>query len=223
MDRRVEAFRREAARIKSRGTGRRYPVAVRTLAVEYARAQIAKGASTAAIAAELGIPGQTLTYWFSKETSEATLLPVRVVARSEREPAAEDATVRVLTPEGLVIAGLTTRNVSTSSRHRRLKIYEGSEVADAAPPVSLSTPGRAMCGAGLRRSVGSLRVHVSSGALRAFSTGTRASSRTSGLMWTTLGGRRATGRPRTKRSGWASKAASRVRWRAAASSSTRPK
>src|SRR5512139_2968050 len=108
MDRRVEAFQREAARIKSRGTGRRYPASVRTLAVEYARAQIAKGASTAAIAAELGIPGQTLTYWLSKETFEATLLPVRVVARSEREPATDDATVRVLTPEGLVIAGLTT-------------------------------------------------------------------------------------------------------------------
>ena len=63
MDRRVEVFRREAARIGRGGTGRRYPASARAMAVEYARAQIAKGVTVAAIAAELGVPGQTLTYW----------------------------------------------------------------------------------------------------------------------------------------------------------------
>ncbi len=108
MDRRVEVFRREAARIGRGGTGRRYPASARAMAVKYARAQIAKGVTVAAIAAELGVPGQTLTYWMSKTSSEPKLLPVRVVDRVERAADIEEATVRVLTPEGLVIAGLTT-------------------------------------------------------------------------------------------------------------------
>lgn len=44
----------------------------------------------------------------SKTSSEPKLLPVRVVDRVERAADIEEATVRVLTPEGLVIAGLTT-------------------------------------------------------------------------------------------------------------------
>ena len=147
MDRRVEVFRREAARIGRGGTGRRYPASARAMAVKYARAQIAKGVTVAAIAAELGVPGQTLTYWMCNRylspicraaQIEATLLrcspppapSVRLVAGSsaERRAARGDqdpwAGGTSMTPTGLrscsrsSVARVAAQYLGASSRKR---------------------------------------------------------------------------------------------------------
>lgn len=107
MDRRLEAFRRGAARIGARNTGRRYSAELRALAIEYAQSRITSGEASRSVADELGVPAQTLAYWLSKVAGTNALIPVEIV-RHESPVASSEGSVRVLLPEGIVIAGLTT-------------------------------------------------------------------------------------------------------------------
>lgn len=78
MDRRVQEFRRGAARLESKTTGRPYPSPLRELAVSSAREHVAAGGAVSSAAASLEVPPQTLTYWLSKASGCTALSRVEM-------------------------------------------------------------------------------------------------------------------------------------------------
>ncbi|HYG69851.1 MAG TPA: hypothetical protein VD838_19400 [Anaeromyxobacteraceae bacterium] len=87
-------FRAAVRRAGPRGAGRRYPPALRQMAVEYFERRRAAGATVEAISRELGVKRHTLVAWTSvAEAAEVPrFVPVNVVA--ERP-----------TPSGFVVHG----------------------------------------------------------------------------------------------------------------------
>lgn len=104
MDRRVQEFRRGAARLESRTTGRRYPSALRELAVSIAREHVATGGTVSSAAATLGVPAQTLTYWLNKASGCMALVRVDV---AREEDVRETSTIAITLPCGTVVSGMT--------------------------------------------------------------------------------------------------------------------
>lgn len=88
MEGKVAEFREAAQRRRSQGSGARYPDGMRHFAMSHAKSRLAVGASMHSIAKELGIAGQTLSYWLgTRETKRpvaSRFVPVTVV--SEPEP-----------------------------------------------------------------------------------------------------------------------------------------
>ena len=91
-------LRRELAAL--RGPGVYYPEPLRERAARWARQQLAAGATTAAVAASLGIGRDTLRRWTSPPPTTA-LVPVEIVDA----PAVGE--VSVVSPNGFRISGLT--------------------------------------------------------------------------------------------------------------------
>jgi predicted transcriptional regulator len=110
IDDELRDLRRELARIE-RGRGLWYPDALRERAAAWARARREVGATWREISATVGLPAETLRRWTSAAARDArpALVPIEIV----REPEAEDhgvadRDVRIMTPGGLRIEGLTT-------------------------------------------------------------------------------------------------------------------
>jgi hypothetical protein len=91
-------LRRELA--AQRGPGVYYPEPLRERARRWARQQLAAGATTAAVAASLGIGRDTLRRWIAPASTLA-LVPVEIV------DAPRAAEVCVVSPSGFRISGLT--------------------------------------------------------------------------------------------------------------------
>jgi transposase-like protein len=82
MDGKVAEFRKAAERRRSEGTAARYPEEMRQFALAHVKARVASGASMHSIAKELGVAGQTLSYWLhaseAKRAVGARFVPVTV-------------------------------------------------------------------------------------------------------------------------------------------------
>jgi transposase-like protein len=63
MTSKMAEFRRVAGQRREQGTSARYPEAMKRFALAHAKERIAAGASVQRAAKELGLAGQTLTYW----------------------------------------------------------------------------------------------------------------------------------------------------------------
>jgi hypothetical protein len=113
IDDEIRDLRRELARIE-RGRGLWYPDALRERAAAWARAQRDVGATWREISAAVGLPAETLRRWTSvtaRDTS-AVLVPIEIVGERKVEAdGADDRDVRIVTPGGLRIEGLTTADV----------------------------------------------------------------------------------------------------------------
>jgi len=83
-----------------RGPGVYYPEPLRERATRWARQRLATGATIAAVAASLGIGGDTLRRWMAPATTTA-LVPVEIV------DAPRAGEVSVVSPSGFRINGLT--------------------------------------------------------------------------------------------------------------------
>lgn len=106
----VKEFRRAAAQASpGKGTGKRYPARLREFAVEHSRRELGRGRALAAVARQLGVPGQTLSYWLARSVPKSSSV-VRVRIRpsgpalrgvSGSSPtSAATAGMMVMTPEG---------------------------------------------------------------------------------------------------------------------------
>jgi transposase-like protein len=103
-------FRAAVRRAGPRGAGRRYPPAVRQLAVEYFRRRRAAGATLASISRELGVKRHTLVGWTAapEVAAEAPrFVPVHVVADAPVELG-----IVVHGPGGLRVEGLDLAGVA---------------------------------------------------------------------------------------------------------------
>ena len=103
-------FRAAVRRAGPRGAGRRYPSALRRVAVEYFRRRRAAGATLAAISRELGVKRHTLIGWTAAPEAAAALprfVPVSVVAETP-------ATSRIIVhgPGGVRVEGLDLAGVA---------------------------------------------------------------------------------------------------------------
>ena len=113
MDDELRDFRRELARFE-RGRGQWYPDALRERVAVWAREQRSVGATWRAISATVGLPTETLRRWTSTTARDAslTLVPIEVVTEPVTENrCADDRGVRIITPSGHRIEGLTTADV----------------------------------------------------------------------------------------------------------------
>lgn len=103
-------FRTAVRRAGPRGAGRRYPPAVRQLAVEYFRRRRAAGTTLASISRELGVKRHTLVGWTAApEVAAATpsFVPVHVVT-----DALEGSRIVVHAPGGVRVEGLDVAGVA---------------------------------------------------------------------------------------------------------------
>lgn len=108
----VERFRQAAARWSSGiGTGKRYPARLREFAVSYARREQGRGRAVSAVAKQLGVPAQTLSYWLghAAKPKASSVVAVRVRPSSRPSDGADvvskpPSSVVVMTPEGYRIA-----------------------------------------------------------------------------------------------------------------------
>lgn len=108
MDPRVRRFRKQA-REENRGRAgrsRRYSRDLRSLAVDYLRQQMKRGATRETVASELGISGWSLTRWTRRTDvdAESTLRAVEVIAEAGEGPKSVEVTL--VTPDGYRIEGL---------------------------------------------------------------------------------------------------------------------
>jgi hypothetical protein len=109
IDDELRDLRRELARVE-RGRGHWYPDALRERAAAWARARREVGATWREISAAVGLPAETLRRWTSTTARDASpvLVPIEIVGEREGEDhAAEQRDVRIITPGGLRIEGLT--------------------------------------------------------------------------------------------------------------------
>ena len=108
IDDELRDFRRELARVER---GQWYPAALRERAASWARAQREVGATWREIAATLDLPAETLRRWTSTTTPAVrpALVPIEIVNEAEAENhGTDDRGVRIITPGGHRIEGLTT-------------------------------------------------------------------------------------------------------------------
>jgi transposase-like protein len=95
-------IRARLAALELRGPGRRYPAELRVAIAAYAGSRHAEGRPLTAVAAELGLPVQTLRRWADGAPVPAGLVPVVTVP-----PRCADLRVRM--PSGVVLEGLDLR------------------------------------------------------------------------------------------------------------------
>jgi hypothetical protein len=110
LEKLVAEFRAAVRRAGPRGAGRRYPPALRRMAVEYFRRRRAAGTSVEAISRELGVKRHTIVGWTAMPEVAATaptFVPVSVVADPPVGPR-----IVVLGPGGLRIEGLDLAEVA---------------------------------------------------------------------------------------------------------------
>lgn len=110
IDDELRDLRRELARVE-RGRGQWYADALRERAGAWARTQREVGATWREISAAVGLPAETLRRWTATTARDASpvLVPIEIVGEHEAEDhAAEERDVRIVTPGGLRIEGLTT-------------------------------------------------------------------------------------------------------------------
>lgn len=110
MDERARRFRKRA-RLENRGRSgrrRRYSRSLQAEAVAYLRKRLKSGASTEAVASELGVSGWSLIRWRRAEGS-SSLRPVEVVP-DDAETGTNSA-VTLVTPEGYRVEGLDRRDI----------------------------------------------------------------------------------------------------------------
>lgn len=102
-------FRAAVRRAGPRGTGRRYPPALRRMAAEYFRRRRASGASVEAISRELGVKRHTLVEWAAAPqiATMPQFVPVNVVADA---PAM--SRLVVYGPGGVRVVGLDLAGVA---------------------------------------------------------------------------------------------------------------
>jgi hypothetical protein len=110
IDDELRDFRRELARVER---GQWYPEALRERVAAWAGGRRAGGATWREIAATIGVPAETLRRWTSTtaRTAGPALVPIEVVSEPEAEhehQGADDRGVRIITPGGHRIEGLTT-------------------------------------------------------------------------------------------------------------------
>ncbi len=102
-------FRAAVRRAGPRGAGRRYPPALRRMAVDYFRRRRAAGTSVEAISRELGVKRHTIVGWTATPEVAAApaFLPVHLVADA---PAASRIVVHG--PGGVRVEGLDLAGVA---------------------------------------------------------------------------------------------------------------
>ena len=105
MDVRLEQFRAGAAKVKDRRAGRKFGKELIALGGEFIRSRRSEGASTKAIAGELGIAEMTVRRWGTEAgVGAGEFKPVHVI---EAAPAAGfSVTLGSLRVEGLTLEGL---------------------------------------------------------------------------------------------------------------------
>lgn len=113
MDARVRRFRKRA-RLENRGRSgkrRRYSRNLQAEAVAYLRERTKGGASTEAVASELGVSGWSLIRWRRglRAGGSSSLRPVEVVP--DVAEAAKSSTVTLVTPDGYRVEGLERREI----------------------------------------------------------------------------------------------------------------
>jgi len=92
------------------GRGRAYPPSLRADVLRHARARLAAGEATSAIATDLGLHVATLASWIGRASlAPATFARVAVLA----EPPATAGALVVHTPQGLRIDGLDLDSLVT--------------------------------------------------------------------------------------------------------------
>jgi hypothetical protein len=113
MDRELHNLRRELARIE-RGPGCWYPPELRDRITSWVRRQRADGIAWRELADEIGMSWRTLLRWTSPRTARAwpALVPVEVVANTVDRNRA----IRIVTPGGLRIEGITIADAITLAR-----------------------------------------------------------------------------------------------------------
>jgi len=106
MDNPIRRLRAEARQLAHGKvpTAIRYPAAFRVAALALAGPRVARGASIARVARDLGLPTQSLGRWL-REPPPATLRPVAVVASAAPTPPPR-ASVVLVTRQGVRVEGL---------------------------------------------------------------------------------------------------------------------
>jgi transposase-like protein len=112
MDHELKALRRELGRRES-GPGRRYAPELRARLAAWMAERRRSGASVATVAAELSLPEHTVRWLWPSAVSTERLLPVSVVVEAEAE------LVRVSSPSGFVVEGLTLEQAAALLRMLR--------------------------------------------------------------------------------------------------------
>ena len=108
MDRELAALRRELARHEG-GRGRRYAPALRSRLIAWVARGRQRGLSASAIAAQLSLPAQTVARWAATEKPATRMVAVKVVEHAPR-------TVRVVSPSGFAVDGLTMQEAAALLR-----------------------------------------------------------------------------------------------------------
>lgn len=93
------------------GRGKRYPTELRTQLRRWIGRRRSEGASAATIAAELSLPLSTVSHWASTRSQSTALVPIEVVP--DRRPS---RTLRVLSPSGFAVDGLTVEEAASLLR-----------------------------------------------------------------------------------------------------------
>jgi hypothetical protein len=86
---------------------------LRSRLISWVARQHGRGQSLSAIAAELSLPKQTVARWSMAAKMSTALVPVRVVAQAA-EPGPR--MVRVVSPSGFVVDGLSMQEAATLLR-----------------------------------------------------------------------------------------------------------
>ena len=111
MDAELAGLRRVVAQHGCR-RGKRYSPELRSRLQSWIRRRRSSGLSGAAIAAELSLPCSTVERWIAASKSSAALVPVEIVP----EVGASRRALRVLSPGGWVIDGLTVEEAASLLR-----------------------------------------------------------------------------------------------------------
>jgi hypothetical protein len=114
MDRELLALRRELAQHEG-GRGKRYEPELRARLITWLARRRKAGMSLAAVASELSLPMNTVARWASAAKQSTALVPVTVV----EEPVASPSTIRVVSPEGFIVEGLTLQEIAVLLRALR--------------------------------------------------------------------------------------------------------
>lgn len=116
MDDQVKQFRAAVQKLGGPGRGRRYPQALRDLAVSYRAETQAAGRSLRAAAADLGIAEATLDRWVSSAGQEGWQGGLQEVVLAD---SVSSSPLSVVTPGGYRVEGLSLPEITTLLRSLR--------------------------------------------------------------------------------------------------------
>jgi transposase len=110
-DRELQDLRRRLGTLP-RGSGRRFPAALRERIIAWTVERRARGAWWCELSRELGVPAQTLKRWATRRPDRAlSLRPVDVI-----DDVPSTRTVTIVAPSGLRLEGVTIADAITILR-----------------------------------------------------------------------------------------------------------